>query len=291
MSKARFRLSGLSDEAGQALDKQILAHLQLDWREIELRSVQGAAFCDWTKTEFKEIQSKLSSTGLHVTTVASRIANWERPITAPIESDLDELKRTAERMRAIGANYVRVMSYPNDGLEEQDWRARVIDRMHQLTAQAYLENIILLHENCAGWGGASYKNTLDLLQHVNHPSLRLLFDIGNGIAYRYDAFEFLKEVWPYVEHVHVKDGMLIDGKAVYTLPGKGHSKVRECLSWLIAHDYKGIYAIEPHLHLIPHLKQKGQEQDLLRSYIQYGEALEELLDQLSKSRIEEGSLQ
>lgn len=272
-----FLLSGVSDEAGSPIQLQIQAHVELGWKEIELRTINGKGLADLDDFEFQNVCSLLASSGLRVLTIASRIANWDRPISLPFEKDEEELKVLAERMHMLGAKYVRIMSYPNDGLSEQEWRKRVIDRMHRLTAQASNAGIVLLHENCAGWGGISAENTLHLLKEINHPSFRLLFDIGNGIAHHYDAYTFLQRVWPYVEHVHIKDGMLQNDKVIYTLPGEGHSKVRECLLWLYEHNYRGILAIEPHLHLIPHLKQSGDQNDLFSSYIKYGRHLESIL--------------
>ncbi|WP_313427903.1 sugar phosphate isomerase/epimerase family protein [Siminovitchia terrae] len=286
-----FTLSGLSDEAGPSLDQQIRAHLELGWEELELRSLHGVPFYKWDDATFDDVQKRLTSAGLRVSAVASCIANWQRPITAPFHHDVEELKVISERMQTLGAMYVRVMSYPNDGLSEDEWHDRVIWRMHLLTEEARASGIVLLHENCSGWGGASAENTLYLLKEINSPALRLLFDIGNGISYRYDAHQFLQKVWPYVEHVHVKDGVLEHHEVIYTLPGKGQSKVRECIEWLIDHQYRGILAIEPHLHLIPHLNKQGDENDLIDSYITYGRHLEKLLTQILSNREEERAFQ
>ncbi|USB31713.1 sugar phosphate isomerase/epimerase family protein [Paenibacillus sp. YPG26] len=278
-----IKLSGLSDEAGPELADQIEAHHKLGWSEIEIRSVKGLALGDWDSALFNQVRSGISDASLKVTSVASRIANWERPITSDFEQDLEELRRISERMQLLGAKYVRIMSYPNDGLPETEWRERVFDRIHKLTELASEANIILLHENCSGWAGTDPERALQLIEGVNSPHLRLLFDTGNGIAYRYHAFDYLTRVWPYVEHVHIKDGILQEGKEVYTLPGEGDSKVKECLIWLLEHNYDGILSIEPHLHLIPHLRQSQNSRGYQDSYIAYGQRLEKLLEEIRVS--------
>ncbi|GFN32274.1 sugar phosphate isomerase/epimerase family protein [Paenibacillus xylaniclasticus] len=276
----RIELSGLGDEAGASLEAQLHTHLELGWNEIELRSANGQAFSEWDTAFYRQACRALSASGVRVTAVASRIANWERPITGDFESDMEELKRAADKMRAIGARYIRVMSYPNDGLPEEEWKARVLDRFHRLTDAAKDEGVVLLHENCSGWAGTNPDNALELVETIRSPYLRLMFDTGNGIAYRYNTLAYLKRVWPYVEHVHIKDGTLHGEEAVYSFPGEGASQVRECLLWLLDHGYNGILAIEPHLHLIPHLKQTGEGADLSGSYIAYGRRLEQLLEEL-----------
>ena len=94
----------------------------------------------------------------------------------------------------------------------------------------------------------------------------------------------MKEVWPYVKHVHIKDGIFHEGKAVYSLPGEGDAGLLDCLMWLFDHGYSGILSIEPHLHLIPHLKQTGDSANLSRSYIAYGQHLEQKLNELHKTQ-------
>ncbi|MDA1478066.1 sugar phosphate isomerase/epimerase family protein [Bacillus changyiensis] len=286
MSKIANALSGISDEAGASIDVQIKAHLKLGWKEIELRSVNGIPLYQLDRSTFEQLRHKLSLAELKVTAVASSIGNWGRSIHSPFADDIEELKILSDRMNRLGGKYVRIMSYPNDGLIEEEWRNRVVERMYELSMLAETSDIVLLHENCAGWGGISAENTLYLIEKVNHPALRLLFDTGNGIAYHYNSYEFLQKTYQYVEHVHIKDGLLQNEETVYTFPGQGHSQVKECLQLLKTHHYKGIFSIEPHLHLIPHLGKGGTTDSFMDSYIEYGHHLEALLDELStKERI------
>lgn len=278
-SRIGIRLSGLSDEAGAKLEDQLAAHVELGWSDIEIRSVEGQAIGDWDEAFFKRVLNGISQASLRVSVVASRIANWERPITGDFQLDLEELKNISNRMMSLGAKYVRVMSYPNDGLPELEWGQRVLERMNQLTELAEEHGVILLHENCSGWAGTCPDRALELVEQVNSPNLRLLYDTGNGIAYRYDTYDYLTRVWKYVEHVHIKDGILQEGKEVYTLPGEGDSRVRDSIVWLLKHGYNGIFSIEPHLHLIPHLRQSPGSSGLKASYMKYGQSLEQLLEE------------
>ncbi|TVX94410.1 sugar phosphate isomerase/epimerase family protein [Paenibacillus agilis] len=291
-AEKRIVLSGLSDEAGSSLREQIQAHEELGWRELEIRTVNGSSIADIEETDFQAIRRDIEAAHMRVTVVSSRIANWERPITAPFEWDAEELKRLAARVPALGTKYIRIMSYPNDGLPESVWRGNVIERIRRLTEIAADAGLILLHENCAGWAGASADHALDLVKSIDLPNLRLLFDTGNGIAYRYDTHEYLKKVLPYVSHVHIKDGIWENEQAVYSLPGEGQSRVRESIRLLFEHHYSGIFAIEPHLHLIPHLKQQSQTDggSLKQSYIAYGRRLESLLNELQETETQSGGV-
>lgn len=279
----RLLISGLADEASPLIQNQIEAHMDLGWTNIELRTIQGVALADLSKDEFNKVVTKITKENLNVPTIASRIGNWQRPITNPFEEDLEELKILSERMHQLGSKYLRIMSYPNDGLSCNEWEERVFERLYKLVEIAKGEDIILLHENCSGWGGVNVNNTIKMMNCINDPNLKLLFDIGNGIAYGYDSLDFLQLIYPYVAHVHIKDGYVNPvGEEVYTYPGEGTSKVYECMNFLVKKGYNGIFAIEPHVHLIPHKKQMKTEEILLPTYIKYGQLAMELLEKAIK---------
>jgi len=266
-----IEFGGLADEAGICLIDQIRAHLILGWQEIELRTVDGLALADIDNSAFRTLRLRLEDAGLRVTVISSRIGNWERPITSPFCQDIEELLRLGERMHELGSRYLRIMSYPNDGLSTQAWRAEALKRISTLTEIATSQSIILIHENCSGWASESAAHTLDMLSSINSPALKLLFDIGNSVAYGYDSLEFLRAVLPWVVHVHIKDGIRSSNREVmFTYPGEGQACVIQCLQLLLENGYQGIWSIEPHLHLIPHLKRSGGQFQLWDSYLKYG---------------------
>jgi sugar phosphate isomerase/epimerase len=250
------RLAGITDEAGPDLDTQIAVTRRLGWDAVELRNVDGHAVADLSDAAFGTVVDRLAAAGLGTVCVDSRIANWARPVTGPFEADLAELEVLAERCPALGTRYVRVMSYPNDGLSDADWGREVVRRMRLLAARAERAGLVLLHENCAGWAGSSAARALRLLAEVDSPALGLVFDTGNGLEYGYDARDMLAELLDgaadRVLHVQVKDA---DGTAddpVYRYPGVGAQRVAEQLGLLAAAGYAGAVSIEPHMVVRPH---------------------------------------
>ncbi|WP_424186093.1 sugar phosphate isomerase/epimerase family protein [Actinokineospora sp. G85] len=163
------------------------------------------------------------------------------------------LRASARAAGEVGCSRLRVMSYPSDGRPEPAWRAAVVERMTALTAVAEQLGMTLLVENCAGWAGADPQRALDLLADVGNPALRLLFDTGNGLEHGYAALPFLEAVLPHVDHVHVKDGHRVRGRAVFGLPGAGQARLAECVGLLVGAGYTGWFSLEPHVALFPHL--------------------------------------
>ncbi|MEB3367456.1 sugar phosphate isomerase/epimerase family protein [Saccharopolyspora mangrovi] len=267
------QLAGIGDEAAASLPDQIAAITALGWPGIELRTVDGVALADLDSSRFQRVRRAVAAAGLRVVCLDSRIGNWSRPITAPPADDLRELDVLADRCAALGTRYIRVMSYLSGGLDESEWRSRVLDRIALLADRAARHGVVLLHENCSGWAGSDPDRMMRLVE-AGGPCLRLLFDVGNGIEHGYDSFGVLERVLPHVEHVHVKDAVGAPGRAEYVLPGEGHARVHDCLRLLLDRGYSGAFSLEPHLVTRPH---EGRTATDPGPFLSAGRRLEHLL--------------
>lgn len=274
--------SGISDEAGTTIERQIAAHKVLGWTRHELRLVNGTNLTDVDDATFEHTVAALEEAGMTVCSFASQLANWSRPITKDFAIDVEEMRRAIPRMQRLGTPIIRCMSYPNDGLADEAWRDEAVRRLRELARMAEDGGVTIVHENCNGWGGESAANTLELLERVNSPAFKLVFDTGNPVAHDQDAYEFLRAVIDHVIHVHIKDGKKDGEKAVFTYCGDGTCRVRDCIRLLIEHGYDGGYSIEPHIAAIIHTGEVGGEEREARlydSYIEYGRRLMKLYDE------------
>lgn len=275
------RLSGIGDEAAPGLDRQIEAVRRLGWDSVELRSVDGVPLADLEDPAFDRVVGRLADAGLGVSCVDSRIGNWARTVVSPFADDLTELDRLAERCDRLGTRLVRIMSYPNAGLANGDWEREVLSRIRRLTARAEDAGLVLMHENCAGWAATDPARMLRLLDAADSPALRLLFDVGNGIAYGYEAYDLLADIAPYVAHVHVKDGTGDTSAQFYSLPGDGNCRVADSLRLLFAGGYSGVVSIEPHINIRPHEGWSDPSGDYVDEFVAYGQRLDKLVSELS----------
>ena len=272
------RLAGVGDEAGSALATQLDALDRLGWNGIELRTVDGAALADLDDARFARVAGTLRERRVRVVGVASRIGGWSRSIAGDVTEDLRELDVLAQRCRTLGTRYIRIMSYPNAGLDERDWQDRAVARIRLLARRAQDAGVVLLHENCVGWAGASAGAMLRLLERVDSPALGLLFDTGNGAAHGYDAYDLLARVVEHVVHVHVKDAVHTPDGPRYVPPGAGSARVAECLRLLLARGYTGVWSLEPHVSLRPHATDAGgRGEPDADAYVACGRALERLV--------------
>ncbi|WP_341716781.1 sugar phosphate isomerase/epimerase family protein [Micromonospora sp. FIMYZ51] len=264
------RVCGIGDEAAPDLVGQLELHRDLGLSGVELRTIDGRGLHELRTGEVDDLCRQVAASGLRVPVLDTPIGNWSTSVGTDLDTELSVLDRTAAVAHALNCRWLRVMSYPTDGRPDEAWAAESLRRMRLLTDEARRLDVVLLHENCQGWAGASAANTLRLLDHVDSPHLRLIFDVGNGLAYGYQAEEFLAEVLPFVEHVHIKNGHRDpDGQARFTLPDSGELDLAACIRRLEAAGYRGWYSLEPHVAHIPHLQVSGDAGQLAQSYRSY----------------------
>lgn len=290
-------LTGITDEAGALIDTQIKAVKELGWNTIEARSVEVEGFPkanlhDIADEAFDLVEEKLKNGGVGVYCFGSTIANWGKKIDDPF--DLSEVERAIPRMQRLGSQYVRIMSYAvregEDQLEEERFH-----RLREITKRFLDAGITPVHENCMNYGGMSWQHALKLLENV--PGLKWVFDTANPVFNddrskpepmpKQDPWEFWTHLKKHTVHIHVKDAIWDNSKndADYTLPGKGDGAVRRILSDALESGYDAGISIEPHLAVVFHDDSvKASDEEIYQSFIGYGKALMELLDDIQKAR-------
>ena len=272
-----MKLSGIADEAGKPIEAQIEAHKQLGWDLIEPRNVGSANFSRIPDDEFDLACGKLEEAGIRVSCFASEIANWARKISGDFSMDVKDLKTSIPRMKKLNVEFIRIMSYPNDGWDDAAWEKEALRRLKELTKMAEDAGIILAHENCNGWGEEPGR-CLALLEEINSPAFKMLFDTGNPVCHRQNSWEFYNTVKKHVVYVHIKDAKIQDDKHAFTYPGEGEGHVKEIVSDLKQSGYDGVFSIEPHLAAIIHeAKEASNPEKAMEVYIAYGRKLEDIV--------------
>jgi sugar phosphate isomerase/epimerase len=286
-----IRLTGFADEAGSEVREQVRAHRELGWDTIEMRNVGKANFAELDEAAYAAVRDQLQAAGMGVSCFGSAIANWARPISGDFQQDLADLRRAAPRMRELGTGFIRVMSYPNDEaapLSDAEWLERAAGRLRELAGIAEGEGVVLVHENCSGYGGQGPEQMLRLIEAVDSPAFKVAFDTGNQIAhYGYDnpelSREYYRAVRTHVVHVHIKDNYPGEaGKPVMCYPGEGRGQVREIVTDLVATGYQGFISIEPHMKGQVHLGDRtGAARGAFETYVEYGRRMAAILEEAS----------
>jgi sugar phosphate isomerase/epimerase len=279
-------VTGIADEGSTELKEQIRIHRTLGWNTLELRLIGKTNVCAIDDEAFDQVYRTLQEEQMEVICFASSIANWARPISSDFQTDVEELKRATARMQRLRTPFIRVMSYPNDGLAEADWRKEAIRRMKELARIAADGDVVMVHENCSGWGGMSPENQKILLEEVHSPNLQIVFDTGNPVGEGHspaETWDFYQTALPFIKHVHIKDcAKTAKGEIEYTYPGEGQSMVRLILGSLLDLGYKGAFSIEPHITAQIHLGTSAGGREAEEIYLEYGRRTNAILAELAE---------
>ena len=285
-------MTGFADEAAKNIDSQIKATLELGWRHIEARTIEGVNIHDLDDATFDVVYGKLQDAGITVNCFGSAIGNWSKRIDQPMDADLESLRRAIPRMQRLGTKLMRIMSYAvlPDRPPENQMKEERFARVRTITNMLLDAGIQPVHENCMNYGGMGWSFTLELIENV--PGLKLVFDTGNPVGAddhtqpaphpKQSSWEFYEHVKEHVIYYHIKDGVWEDGKATFSYPGTGHGNVRKIIEDAIRSGYDGGISIEPHIGAVFHDPSvKTDDERRYASYVEYGRQMEAMIADIS----------
>ena len=285
-------LTGFADEASAGIEGQIQATQALGWENIESRNIDGKNIHALSDQEFDVVYGKLQEAGVKINCFGSAIANWGKRIEEPFDSSMAEAKRAIPRMKRLGTQLIRIMSFavrkghgPDDQMVEERFR-----RLRELVSMFSGEGLIPVHENCMNYGGLGWPFTQKIIENV--PGLKLVFDTGNTVFTddwskappypKQSSWEFYQHVKPHIAYVHIKDGRwdAKEQKQVFTFPGEGDGDVRRIVGDLLSSGYDGGISIEPHLAVVFHDKSITVKEEVkFANYVEYGRRMMKMIEE------------
>ena len=158
--------------------------------------------------------------------------------------NLDDAKRFIDLAQKLDCPYVRV--FPNDFPKNVE-KSKVIDLISKglvdLGEYAKGSGVKVLLES---HGAVVHSDDLSsIMKNSKHPGVGMIWDIVNMWAKTKESpvkvYGLLKN---YIDHVHIKDMKVVDGKIQYTFLGKGETPIFEGIDALYKGKYKGFYSFE-----------------------------------------------
>lgn len=119
--------------------------------------------------------------------------------TAP--AHMSEMLEVAHRM---GATSLR--TYTRHGGEVREMMQNTADDLSAVTQEAENLDVIIVLENHEDFTGPELA---EIVERVNHPNLKILYDYGNSQMVLEDPIAALDAVLPHVHSVHFKDHVMI----------------------------------------------------------------------------------
>ncbi|GHO60168.1 sugar phosphate isomerase/epimerase family protein [Ktedonobacter robiniae] len=250
-----IRLSAFADEISPDLGEQIAVLQEEHIHFIDLRGAWNSNVLDLSDQQLQEVKQALETAGIGVAAIGSPIGKV--PITSDFVEHMQRFERALYVAEYLGSPYVRIFSFYPPTLgealhqDQQDepgidaYRADVLQRLAALTEKAAKAGITLVHENEKMIYGDTIARNVDLLQSVNHPRLRAVFDPANYLECQQvpypQAYDAIK---PWLEYVHVKD---VNAQGTLVVAGEGEARWPDILQRLRSDRYDGFLSLEPHL--------------------------------------------
>ena len=275
-----MRCSGISDEAGPAIETQIRAHQELGWEHLELRLVDGENVALVSDAVFEQAYAKVTAAGMQVSCFGGTIGNWAKKISGAFAEDVAELRQVIPRMQRLGTRFLRIMTWPNDPdapWDDAAWRDESVRRVRELAAMAEDGGIVMAIENCRGWAGLSPENALRFLAAVDSPAVRWLYDTGNVVGHGQDPWDFYSKLREQIVYFHIKDCCRTAEGVKTVFCGDGDALVPEIIADLARTRYDGFVSIEPHIAAVVHTGASSDAATMYDVYVEYGRRLNAMI--------------
>jgi len=244
------KLSAFADEVTDNFLEQVKYLKSEGVGFIEPRFLDKKNIMDLTKNELNEARKMIRDYGLKVSAIGSPIGKVK--LDEPFEPHLDKFKHAIDLAVYFETPFIRMFSYyAPEGKNIDDYRDQVTERMTAKVELLKNVDVTMVHENETKIYGHSAKNCAEIIETINSPKLRLVYDPANFV-WGEKITNNIESCWPimksYVVHVHIKDWKL-GSKDVGSIPGEGDGQIKELLAELAAMNYDGCLTMEPHLQL------------------------------------------
>jgi len=244
------KLSAFADEVTDDFLGQVKYLAEENVGYIEPRFINKKNIMDLDKRQLNEAKKMIKNHGLKVSAIGSPIGKVR--LDEPFEPHLDKFKHAVDLALLFEAPYIRMFSYyAPQGQNIDDYRDQVMERMAAKIEVLTKEDVdvTMVHENEAKIYGHTAEHCVDIVETINSPKLRLVYDPANFV-WAEKITDNVKSCWPvmkpYVVHIHIKDWKL-GAKDVGSIPGEGDGQIKELLAELAAMAYDGCLTMEPHL--------------------------------------------
>ena len=199
-----FTLSAFADEISPDPQEQIDVLKPCGVRHIELRSILKTNVLDLTDLQVTELKSLLDRHGFRLSAIGSPIGKIK--IDQPFEPHLQRFERAIELCKIFETPNIRIFSYYQP--EGDDWtqlarRGHGADdgegapRREGRRASAARERAPHLRRRS--------ERVVDLLQTIDSPHLRAVYDAANYVFCGYDPWQGWQMTKAWTAHFHIKD--------------------------------------------------------------------------------------
>ena len=258
-----FNTSVINSEISNDIEQSLKFAQSMGFDAIEIHSAWGKNIETLDISEMRKLKQLVKSYNLKVSCISSTLFlrcfldnHFElvpevmglQTISGDYNFHLNALQQAFIASEILEAPIIRVFGFQKENKLTEETFTMAAEKFRIPVAQAKEAGITLALENCPhtsfGWG----KNAAKLVQLINSPAFRLLWDPANGVrAGEVDCIQSLPTIIPLLALVHAKDILqLPDGDFKYLAVGQGAVPWKVIFHELKKNKYEGMVSIETH---------------------------------------------
>lgn len=213
-------------------------------RAAHRAGLDGIEFWLWSSKDIGTLQAAVQQTGIAVT---GMVAEPMVPLTDPDQHDtfLEGLRRSIDIAHKLGAPALIAQAGADlPGRSRAEQRAALVSCLSRAADVIAGSNVVLMVEplntrvDHVGYFLPSTTEGLDIIDEVNRPEIRLIYDIYHSAVMGEEIADVLAGRMDRVAHVHLAD---VPGRHE---PGSGHLDWQCRLGWLEQNGYRGMVGLE-----------------------------------------------
>lgn len=221
MLQLKFPIAAITDEFSPDLETALAPMSEIGMEGAELRVVGGKNILDLTDDELTRARDSVRARGMKVVSIASPLLKCVLPggpeIDGRFQHDVFASKHTYEDQPRLAARafeiakffeapVVRVFSFWRTADPPRCFEA-IAEALERLAAEAAEHGIVIGLENEHACNVATGRESARMLERVQHPNLKLVWDPANAFVAGENPFPDGYGLLPRdrIAHVHAKD--------------------------------------------------------------------------------------
>jgi sugar phosphate isomerase/epimerase len=257
-----FPIAAITDEFSPDIETAIRSMSELGMTGAELRMVFSKNIIDLTDDEVDRAKQICADRGLKIISIASPLLKCTLPDGPPVDErfqqdmfaakhNFDDQPRLTRRAFEIahrtGAKIIRVFSYWRT-IDPAQCFDRIVDALRALSEEAKREDVIIGLENEHACNIATGAETARVLEELEHPNLKVVWDPANAYVSGENPFPegYGRIPARRIVHVHAKDCHLDGHKPIWGPLGEQGVDWKGQIEALARDGYKGYISLETH---------------------------------------------
>lgn len=220
MSNYPFKLGVITDEVSQDIFEAAEFAKRHGLDSLEIRSVNNHSPYEITDDDVSEIKKAATENGLEIAAISSPLFKCDFNDETARNEHIEGFKKCVKIAKELGATMIRGFDFWATGISLEE-RAKAYKPIAEICEK---ENITCVIEFDPSVHSSTAARTAELVNKINHPKIKALFDPGNlpfadpNTPPFPDAYN---QLVTNIKHIHIKDPTQINGKLDCVRVGDG----------------------------------------------------------------------